>query len=122
MRAWSIFLFLLLFGLVSAGLDNMDFYSSHPVGFDQDTTRIQEIHEIQDITSEESMLTYTTKTMMSGAFLIGDALVTSVTVIPLFYKYGVPWDVIVICQALQTVVLMMGIISFITGRSTKAID
>ena len=122
MRAWSIFLFLILFGLVSSAMDNIGFYTAHPVGFGEDTTRIKEIHEIQNITSEENMLTYTTKTMMSGALLIGEALVTSVTIIPLFYKYGCPWDLIVICQALQTLVLMMGIISFITGRSTKSID
>ena len=122
MRAWSIFLFLLLFGLVSASLDSMQFYSAHPIGFSDDEVQIQEIHDLQDITSEESMVSYSAKTMVSGAFLIGEALVTSVSIIPLFYKYGVPWDIIVICQALQTVILMMGIISFITGRSTKSID
>lgn len=122
MRAWSIFLFLLLFGLVSSSLDTMGFYTQEPIGWEQDTVTIQEIHEIQSITSEENMLTYTTKTMMSSALLIGEALVTSVTIVPLFYKYGVTWELITICQSLQIVLIMMGISSFITGRSTKSID
>lgn len=123
MRAYSLFLILLLFGLFSAAVDDLGMT-------DQDmqfataevTTTIHEMTEITDITSDTHWLVFAAKMLFKSGILLAKTLLYTLTVIPLLVKLGAPIEIMAIIQTMQTVILGMGIASWWGGRSTKHID
>lgn len=128
MRAYTIFLMLLLFGLVSAAVEELAINPDQNMKWDA----FNENSEIQDITDEmmtgveqtedSFWLTYFPKVAFQSAVLLGKALLYSVTLIPLLSKMGAPIILMSIIQTMQTVTMTIAIASWWRGASTKHID
>jgi hypothetical protein len=126
MRAYSIFLFLLLFGLCSAAVDEMGIadVSSEFTTPAAQTAMIQEMTNTTNPATMEdtNWLYYITIITWKSAVIIGKALLYTLTVIPLFVKLGVPVMITGLVQTMQSVILAVGLLSWVTQRSTKQVD
>lgn len=121
MKAYQIFLFLFLFGLVSASVDEMGIMGNQQIDFAEfnEGIGITEIHEISEIDSESSSALYISKILVSGVFILGNALVNMVWIVPLFQKYGVPLEVTAMFQTILTFLIFIALFYIVTGRSLK---
>ena len=123
MRAYSLFLILLLFGLFSAAVDDLGMTDqSMQFATAEETATIQEMTEITEITSDTHWLVFAAKMLYKSGILLAKTLLYTLTVIPLLVKLGAPIEIMAIMQTMQTVILGMGVASWWGGRSTKNID
>lgn len=126
MRAYTIFLFLLLFGLCSSVVEEMGI-SGSSVEFttpEAQTAMIEEITNISATASQEdtNWLYYVTIMTWKMVIILGKALLYTITIIPLFIKLGVPWLVTGLIQTMQAVLIGVGLMQIITQRYLKQAD
>jgi hypothetical protein len=126
MRAYSIFLFLLLFGLCSSVIDEMHI-TNVDSAFTTPSSQTALIEEITNTTNPAAQedtngLYYVTIITWKGAVVFGKTLVYTITIIPLFVKLGVPLAITTLVQVMQGILIFVGLISWITQRSTKQVD
>ena len=126
MRAYTIFLFLLLFGLCSSIVDEVGIGSTS-VEFttpEAQTAMIEEITNISSTATQEdtNWLYYVTIMTWKMAVIFGKALLYTITIIPLFIKLGVPWLITGLIQTMQAVLISVGLLQIITQRYLKQAD
>lgn len=126
MRAYTIFLFLLLFGLCSSVVDEAGIGGTS-VEFttpESQTAMVEEITSISSAATQEdtNWLYYVTIMTWKMAVILGKALLYTLTIIPLFIKLGVPWLITGLVQTMQTVLIGVGLFQVITQRYLKQAD
>ena len=126
MKAYVIFLFLLLIGLCSSVVDELGIGSTS-VEFttpEAQTAMIEEITNISSTATQEdtNWLYYVTIMTWKMAVIFGKALLYTITIIPLFIKLGVPWLITGLIQTMQAVLIGVGLLQIITQRYLKQAD
>ena len=121
MKVYSIALFLFIFGAATGAVDGMGICGSDiALSTEMNETYVEEVQEITQ--SHASWLFWIPMMIYRFAQILFSAFTTAITIIPLFIKYGVPLDVIVMIQTPIWLVYAVGIIQFVVGRSFKAND
>jgi hypothetical protein len=126
MRSYTIFLFLLLFGLCSSVVDDLGIASTS-VEYttpEAQTAIIQEITNISTTATQDDTgwLYYVTVMTWKMAVILGKTLIYTVTIIPLFVKLGVPIQITAIIQTMQIILIGVGLFQVITQRPLKQAD
>ena len=119
MRAYSIALALFVFGFVVGALNTMAIADTHLVApsISFGTAQIYEITNGAQQAPPSFLHDAISLASLFGALLEG--LKTALTILPLMISYGVPTPVALIVQGPIWLVYAVGIISWVTNRSTK---
>lgn len=122
MKVYGIALFLFIFSCVTGAIDEMAIFST-PIsytGLEMNETIVFEVQEITE--THTTWLFWIPMLLYKFVQILFSAFSTAVTIIPMFSHYGVPLEVCLMIQTPIWLVYAIGIIQFIVGRSTKAID
>jgi len=121
MKVYGIALLIFIFGAVTGAIDGMGIFGTEialPTGMNE--SYITEVEEITQ--SHASWMFWIPMMIYRFVQILFSAFTTAITIIPMFMKYGVPMDIIVMLQSIIWLVYAVGIIQFVTGRSFKVND
>ena len=119
MKVYSIVLFLVIFGSVTGAIDEIGIFGTD-IAYTGTGVNESLVEEVEEATqSHASWLFWIPIMIYRLVGILFHAFAGAITVIPLFMKYGVPAPIIAMIQVPIWLVYAVGIIQFVTGRSTK---
>lgn len=123
MKAYSVFLFLFIMGVVSGGINTLGIFdTSLPQSNVQTITQAQVMDLSNTAASAGLNPFFIFYIIQSFGKVLFTGLLTCATVLPLMMQYGVPMSIAMMFQAPIWVVMAFGIYQLITGYNMGGME
>ena len=123
MKAYSVFLFLFIMGVVSGGINTLGIFDTTLPQSNVQTINQAQVMDLSNTAASAGLNPFFIfYIIQSFGKVLFTGLLTCATVLPLMMQYGVPMSIAMMFQAPSWVVMAFGIYQLITGYNMGGME